>query len=342
MVRGMPRIEHVDQVCDGCLIGKQWRLPFSAASKFRAARQLELVHADLCGPVTPPTPGGKKLFLLVVDDMSRYMWLVLLATKDEAAAAIIHLQARAEAEVGHKLGTLRTDRGGKFTAREFADYCAGQGIQRHLTAPYTPKQNGMVERRNQTVLGMARCMLKLMGVPGRFWGEAITMAVFVLNRAPTKALENKTSYEAWYGRKPAIHFFRTFGCVAHVKATGSHMRKLDDRSTPMVLIGYEPRTKAYRLYNLVTNRVHVSRDVVFEEGRAWKWDEDVASRSSGGDDDPFVVEYEYISTSGAAPATSQAEAVPRAASRNPSAMSSGTRVLPGATPAAPAGARASL
>ena len=129
MVRGLSRIEQVDQVCDGCLVGKQRRFPFPAASKFRARRQLELVHADLCWPITPETPGGKKMFLLAVDDMSRYMWLVLLATKDEAATAIIRLLARAEAEVGHKLGTLRTDRGGEFTVRAFGEYCAGQGIQ---------------------------------------------------------------------------------------------------------------------------------------------------------------------------------------------------------------------
>jgi transposase InsO family protein len=224
MVRGMPRIDHVDQVCDGCLVGKQRRLPFPAVSKYRATRQLELVHADLCGPVTPPTAGGKKMFLLVVDEMSRFMWLVLLSTKDEDAAAIVRLQTRAEAEVGRKLDTLRTDHGGEFTAKDFGEYCAGQGIQRHLTAPYTPQQNGVVEKWNQTVLGMARCMLKSKGVPGRFWGETVTMTVFVLNRAPTRALADKTPYEAWYGHKPAVHFLRTFGCVAHVKVAGGHLR----------------------------------------------------------------------------------------------------------------------
>jgi transposase InsO family protein len=206
MVRGLPKIKQVAKVCDGCLIGKQRRHPFSAASKFRAERPLQLVHADLCGPITPPTPRGKKLFLLAVDDMSRYMWALLLASKDEAASALTHLQVRAEVEVGHKLGTLRTDRGGEFTAQAFMEYCASKGVQHHLTAPYTPQQNGVVERRNQTVLGMARCMLKSMGVPGRFWGEAVTTAVFVLNRAPTRALEDKTPYEAWYGHKPAVHF----------------------------------------------------------------------------------------------------------------------------------------
>ena len=129
-----------------------------------------MVHADLCGPITPETPGGKRMFLLAVDDKSRFMWLVLLTSKDQAMAAIVQLQARAEAEAGQRLGTLRTDRGGEFTARTFNDYCIEHGVQRHLTAPYTLQQNGVVERRNQIVLGMARSMLKVMRVPGKFWG----------------------------------------------------------------------------------------------------------------------------------------------------------------------------
>lgn len=116
MVRGLPQIDHVEQVCESCLAGKQRRQPFPAVSKYRATRSLELVHADLCGPITPVTPGGKRLFLLVVDDRSRYMWLVLLASKDQAMAAIIQLQARLENESGNKLGALRTDHGGEFTA----------------------------------------------------------------------------------------------------------------------------------------------------------------------------------------------------------------------------------
>jgi transposase InsO family protein len=110
--------------------------------------------------------GRKELFLLAVDDMSRYMWLVLLATKDEAATAIIRLQVRAEAEAGHKLGTLHTDRGGELTVWAFGEYCTRQGIQCHLTAPYTPQHNGVVESQNQTMLGMARCMLKAMASLG--------------------------------------------------------------------------------------------------------------------------------------------------------------------------------
>jgi transposase InsO family protein len=96
---------------------------------------------------------------------------------------------------------LRTDRGGEFTSKELGEYFAGNGIKRQLTAAYTPQQNGVVERRNQTVVGMARSLLKAKGVPGEFWGEAVTTAVYLLNRGVTKSVDGKTPFEAWHGRE---------------------------------------------------------------------------------------------------------------------------------------------
>ena len=92
-------------------------------------------------------------------------------------------------------------------------------MHRQLTAPYSPQQNGVVERRNQSVVAMARCMLKAKNLPGYFWGEAVTTAVHILNRAPTRALDGKTPFEAWHGERPHVHYFRTFGCIGHVKNT---------------------------------------------------------------------------------------------------------------------------
>ena len=96
------------------------------------------------------------------------MWLQLLTSKDEAAVAIKKFKTRAEAESGKKLRVLRTDRGGEFTSVEFATYCVDQGVGQHHTAPYSPQQNGVVERRNQTVVGMARSMMKAKGMPTKF------------------------------------------------------------------------------------------------------------------------------------------------------------------------------
>ena len=90
---------------------------------------------------------------------------------------------------------LRTNHGGEFTSVEFTAYCVDQGMVRHHTALYSPQQNGMVERRNQTVVGMARSMIKAKSMPARFWGEAVTTAVFIFNRAPTKALMGQTPFK---------------------------------------------------------------------------------------------------------------------------------------------------
>jgi transposase InsO family protein len=99
---------------------------------------------------------------------------------------------------------LRTDNGGEFTAAEFTSYCTDEGVQRHFSAPYSPQQNDVIERRNQTVVGMARALLKQRGMSAVFWGEAVVTAVYILNCSPTKALNDRTSYEAWHERKPAV------------------------------------------------------------------------------------------------------------------------------------------
>ncbi|WVZ58507.1 hypothetical protein U9M48_008778 [Paspalum notatum var. saurae] len=135
--------------------------------------------------------------------------------------------------------------------------------------PYSPQQNGVVERRNQTMVGMARSMLKAKKMPSKFWGEAVSTAVFILSRAPTKSLKGMTPFEAWHGRKPDVAFMRTFRCIGHVKNVKLHLSKLEDRSTPMVFLGYEHGSKAYRLYHPRAERVHVSQDVVFDEGASW-------------------------------------------------------------------------
>ena len=97
----------------------------------------------------------------------------------------------------------------------------------------------------------------------------MTTAVFILNRVPTKALKGKTPFKAWYGCKLSVSFLQTFGCIGHVRKTKLVLTKLEDRSTPMVFLGYTEGTKAYRLYDPCENKVLVSHDVLFDEKAAW-------------------------------------------------------------------------
>jgi hypothetical protein len=124
MVSGMPIVDRVEQVCDGCVLGKQHRTPFPSVSQYRAKKGLELFHTDLCGQITPPTPGGKSYFLLVVDDHSRFMWVEMLRSKDEALAYFRRVKARAKTEFEGKLKAIRTDRGGEFNSTQFSVFFA--------------------------------------------------------------------------------------------------------------------------------------------------------------------------------------------------------------------------
>jgi transposase InsO family protein len=95
----------------------------------------------------------------------------LLPSKDHAVIEIKRIKAAAERKSGYTLGALRIDRGGEFIANDFRDYCAELGVRRALTTPYSPQQNGVVDRRNQTVMAAVRCMLKTKNMPGIFWGK---------------------------------------------------------------------------------------------------------------------------------------------------------------------------
>ncbi|KAG6517438.1 hypothetical protein ZIOFF_020830 [Zingiber officinale] len=154
---------------------------------------------------------------------------------------------------------------------EFTQFCENEGIERHLMAPYTPQQNGVVERQNRTVMAMVRSLLKGTHMLTRFWGEVVSYAVYLLNRLPTKPLGEHTLFEAWMGRKSHLAHLRVFGCVAYVKNTASHLKKLDDKSSPMVYLGVEEGYKAHRLFDPRHGKLQVSRDVMFQENYDWAW-----------------------------------------------------------------------
>jgi hypothetical protein len=107
-------------------------------AEYRAEQCLELVHGDLCDPISSVMPRGNKYFLLLMNDLSKYMWVAMIPSKDRVAAAIKDIQAWAEGESGLKLKALHTDCRGEFTSTEFADYCAAKGVHCQHMMPYSP------------------------------------------------------------------------------------------------------------------------------------------------------------------------------------------------------------
>ena len=122
-------------------------------------------------------------------------------------------------------------------------------------------------------------MLKAKGLPNCFWAEAIHTAAYILNQSPTFALCRQTPFEAWSGWKPKVTHFKIFGCIAYAYVPSQKRGKLDDNSVKCIFVGYSVETKGYRLYNPLTKKLIISRDVVFDEKSAWNWSD--MQRSTG-------------------------------------------------------------
>ena len=138
LVKGLPQFRNPNEVCAHCISGQHSRTSFPS-SAYRALSVLELIHMDICGPITPQTIGGKRYFFLIGDDYSRCMWVALLKEKSESLEQFKRFKSMAEAEKGVKIKCIRSDRGGEFTSDEFKKLCDESGIKKQLTAPYTPQ-----------------------------------------------------------------------------------------------------------------------------------------------------------------------------------------------------------
>ncbi|WZZ37877.1 hypothetical protein YC2023_034136 [Brassica napus] len=263
----------VEAVCEVCMKGKQNRENIPKKSTWRASRGLELVHTDICGPITPTSEGGRRYLINFIDDYSRKCWTFFLAEKSEAFKTFKDWKTMVEKENGESLACLRSDRGGEYNSLMFQEFCRENGIRRQLTAAYTPQQNGVAERKNRSIMNMTRCMLIGMGVPRRFWPEAAAYAVHILNRSPAAILGDITPGEKWSKQKPSVKHLKVFGCVAYALVPYERRIKLDEKSKRCVMFGMAKESKAYRLYDPETKRIVTSRDVKFDEEKSWNWEE---------------------------------------------------------------------
>jgi transposase InsO family protein len=271
-VVGLPSLDDHLVDCRACHYGKQSRLPFTTTS-WRAKSKLQLIHTDLSGPKPVPSLKGSRYYIAFIDDLTRFCWIYFMRFKSEVAGVFWRFKTWIENQSGYKIQVLRSDNGKEYTSSQFNQFCEEAGIEHQLTAPYTPQQNGVSERKNRTIMEMARCLMHEKQLPTNFWAEAANTSVFLLNRLPTKAVEGKTPFEAWYGYKPSLHNLKVFGCVCFTTVPQVNRDKLDKRAEPGIFIGYSLVSKAYRVYQPQTKKIFVSRDVQFVEDQSWCWND---------------------------------------------------------------------
>ncbi|SGY46610.1 BQ5605_C001g00452 [Microbotryum silenes-dioicae] len=250
--------------CFSCIQAKSMRSPFSNKST-EAPHALYRVFIDL-GFVEHPNHHGDTIYLAIVDQYSTAKWMIVL--KDKRAETIIEawskFQAESERQTGQKIKRVRSDNGREFDNSLFRALLEKPGIIVEFTAPYTPEQNGQVERLNGSLMGLVRSMLLDSGLPMRFWSDALAVATFVLNRRPHPRIQGKTAIEVLLGKKPSLAHLQPFGSTAFVHVPKERRSKLAPRSIQGVFIGYSGEYN-YRVWVQSSKQVYVSRHVTFLE-----------------------------------------------------------------------------
>jgi transposase InsO family protein len=184
MVTGVPDFstEH-QELCKGCALGKYTKTAFPSSDS-RATRIFDLIHSDVCGPISSASFTGFLYYVIFIDDFSRKSWIFFMKTKGHVFSRFQEFKALVENQTGKKIRVLRTDNGGEYTSKEFMDFCAEEGVRRELTVLYNPQQNGVAERKNKAIVGAARAMLQDQGLPLFLWAEACYTVVYLQNMSP--------------------------------------------------------------------------------------------------------------------------------------------------------------
>jgi transposase InsO family protein len=170
-----------DRPCATCQAGKQVGSTHQSKNVMTTSRPLELLHMDLFWPIAYLSIGGSKYGLVIVDDFSRFTWVLVLQDKSETQGTLKCFLRRAQNEFELKVKKIRSDNGSKFKNLQVEEYLEEEGIKHEFFAPYTPQQNGVVERKNRTLIDMARTMLGEYKTPERFWSEAVNTAYHAIN-----------------------------------------------------------------------------------------------------------------------------------------------------------------
>jgi hypothetical protein len=188
-----------------------------------------------------------------------------LQEKSQTQETLKGFLRRAQNEFGLRIKKIRSDNGTEFKNSQIEGFLEEEGIKHEFSSPYTPQQNGVVERKNRTLLDMARTMLDEYKTSDRFWAEAVNTACYAINRLYLHRILKKTSYELLTGKKPNVSYFRVFGRKCFILVKRGRKSKFAPKAVEGFLLGYDSNTRAYRVFNKSTGLVEVSCDIVFDE-----------------------------------------------------------------------------
>nr|GEZ13470.1 retrovirus-related Pol polyprotein from transposon TNT 1-94 [Tanacetum cinerariifolium] len=254
-----------DHLCSACAMGKIKKKPRKPKSKDTNQEKLYLLHMDLCGPMRVESVNGKKYILVIVDDYSRFTWVKFLRSKDEAPDFIIKFLKMIQVRLKVLVRRIQTDNGTEFVNQTLCEYYEEVGISHETSVAHSPQQNGVVERRNRTLIEAARTMLIYAQALLFLWAEAVATACYTQNRSTIRLRHRKTPYELLHNKLPDLSFLHVFGALCYPTNDSENLKKLQPKADIGIFIGYVPTKKAFRIYNRCTRQIVETIHVDFEE-----------------------------------------------------------------------------
>nr|GEZ18176.1 retrovirus-related Pol polyprotein from transposon TNT 1-94 [Tanacetum cinerariifolium] len=266
IVSGLPKFKYAkEHLCPSCEQGKIKRASHPPKQVPNSKQRLHLLHMDLCGPMRVASINGKWYVLVIVDDYSRYTWVHFLITKDETPEVIKNFLKKIYVRLQVPVIIVRTDNRTEFKNQVLKEYFDSVGITHETSTTKTPQQNGVVKRRNCTLVEAARTMLIFSHAPLFLWAEAIATACYTQNRSIIHRHFNKTPYELIQGRKPDVSYLHVFGALCYPKNDRENIDKLGAKGDIGFFIGYSANFIAYRVYNRKTRKIMETMNVMFDE-----------------------------------------------------------------------------
>ena len=214
------------------------------------------------GPYPTPSIQGHKYFLTLVDEKSKYTWLKLMKTKAETRQHLIDFIALVETQFHKVIKIIRSDNGLEFAMPSFFQ---SKGIIHHTSCVETPQQNGVVERKHQHILNIARSLMFQSHLPICFWSFSVTHVVHIINMLPTPLLNNHSPHFHIYHAHPDMSNLRVFDTLCFASTLQAHRTKFQPRAKKCIYLGHSFGTKGFLLFDLHTREIFVSRHVIFYE-----------------------------------------------------------------------------
>jgi hypothetical protein len=219
-------------VCDICHLAHQKKLPFSVSMN-KVVAIFDIIHCDIWGPIATKSIRGYSYFLTIVDDYSRFTWIVLMKLKSEARQKLIDFICMIETQHNSKVKIVRCDNGVEFTIPQLY---SSKGIIHKTTCVESPEQNGRVERKHQDILNVGIALLFQANLPKSFLSFVVQHATYLINRLPTNVLNNKSPYELMHNDIPSLEHLKVFGSLAYASTLQSHTTKLEPRSRKCIFL----------------------------------------------------------------------------------------------------------